>query len=377
MMEGWIRKRLTEFVWFQRGFDLPKTKFEDGTIPVYGSTSILGYHNVAKVKAPGVITGRSGTLGRFQYSLTDFWPHNTTLWIKDYKGNDPKFAYYLLQCLDFNSFNSGGAVPTLNRNVLNAYLVDVPPIRLQKKIASILSAYDDLIENNLKRIKLLEEQAQITYEEWFVRMKFPGHETTPINKDTGLPEGWKEVTLGDLVTLQQGFALNKKSNHHISEVSTEFPLLKISDLFNETETLFVKDTIPKHFLVDRHEIIFSRTGQVGHAFIGRKGVVYNNCFRVTPNEKITSLLLYYTLISKKVVTMAKILATGAAQPDLNHGAFKSIKTIQPPIEIQDRFDEIVQPGIDAIHNLKNQNINLREARDILLPRLMTGFIDVS
>jgi len=101
MMEGWKKIRLDEFVKFQRGFDLPKDKFKKGNIPVYGSTSILGHHNVAKVKAPGVITGRSGTLGRFQYAKQDFWPHNTSLWVKDFKGNNPKFAYYLMQCLDF------------------------------------------------------------------------------------------------------------------------------------------------------------------------------------------------------------------------------------------------------------------------------------
>ena len=126
MMEGWKKIRLDEFVKFQRGFDLPKDKFKKGNIPVYGSTSILGHHNVAKVKAPGVITGRSGTLGRFQYAKQDFWPHNTSLWVKDFKGNNPKFAYYLMQCLDFADFNSGGAVPTLNRNVLRSFKVDVP-----------------------------------------------------------------------------------------------------------------------------------------------------------------------------------------------------------------------------------------------------------
>ena len=105
MMEGWKRIRLDEFVKFQRGFDLPKNNFKNGNVPVYGSTSILGYHNVPKVKAPGVITGRSGTLGRFQYAKQDFWPHNTSLWVKDFKGNDAKFAYFLMQCLDFADFN--------------------------------------------------------------------------------------------------------------------------------------------------------------------------------------------------------------------------------------------------------------------------------
>ena len=214
MSSKWEKKKLTDFIWFQRGFDLPKRKFKKGRVPVYGSTSILGYHNESKVKGPGIITGRSGTLGKFQYCEGEYWPHNTSLWVKDFKGNDPRFAYYLLHCLDFSLFNSGGAVPTLNRNVLNAYNLEVPSLDIQQKIASILSGYDDLIENNLKRIKLLEEKAQLTYEEWFVHMKFPGHESVEIDKKTGLPEGWNLEFIGDVCNISGGGTPSKSKNEY-------------------------------------------------------------------------------------------------------------------------------------------------------------------
>ncbi|WP_300436553.1 restriction endonuclease subunit S [Christiangramia sp.] len=161
---------------------------------------------------------------------------------------------------------------------------------------------------------------------------------------------WKEYNMGELVSLRQGFAVNKKSNHHISETRTEFPLLKISDLLNGTETLFVKRSIPSQFLVEPHEIIYSRTGQVGYAFIGRKGVVYNNCFRVTPNEKIDSVFLYHLLNSEPVRELAKVLATGSAQPDLNHGAFKSIKVTIPPKSTQQKIASILTAYDDLIEN---------------------------
>ncbi len=163
-------------------------------------------------------------------------------------------------------------------------------------------------------------------------------------------EEWKEVTLGEIVDLKQGFAVNKKSKHHISETSTKYPLLKISDLFDGTETLFVKDTIPSQFLVEPHEIIYSRTGQVGYAFMGRKGVVYNNCFKVIPNSKVDSIFLFHLLNSAPVRELAKVLATGAAQPDLNHGAFKSIKIILPPLPIQRRIASILSAYDDLIEN---------------------------
>jgi type I restriction enzyme S subunit len=296
------------------------------------------------------------------------------------KNADSKFIYYCLSQDDFFDYmmagSNGTKMPRGNKKSIPEYKIQLPPLQTQHKIASILSSYDDLIENKLKRIKLLEEKAQLTYEEWFVKMRFPGYETAKLDTVTGLPEGWENIDLGSVVTLQQGFALNKKSDHHISLEKTKFALLKIGDLFNETESLFVKDTIPKQFLVDKNEIIYSRTGQVGHAFMGRKGVIYNNCFRVTANEKIERIVLFYFLISPSIVETAKSLATGAAQPDLNHGAFKSIKINLAPIDIQHKFAVVFEQNLDIIYNLKNQNRLLKEARDILLPRLMSGMIDV-
>ena len=172
-------------------------------------------------------------------------------------------------------------------------------------------------------------------------------------------EGWKEYKLGDLVKLQQGFAVNRKSNHHISDEITKYPLLKISDLLRGTESLYVKDSIPKQFLVNEDEIIYSRTGQVGYAFMGRKGVVYNNCFRVTANEKIDTKYLYLFLNMQYVRDIAVSLATGAAQPDLNHGAFKSIKIELPPLPTQRKIASILSAYDDLIEN-NLQRIKLLE-----------------
>ena len=114
-------KKITfkKFVTLQRGFDLPKKHMKPGMYPVIGSTSIIGYHDEFKVDPPGVVTGRSGALGSVQYTTVKYCPHNTSLWIKDFKGNLPRYVYYFLQTLGLQQFNSGAAVPTLNRNDLD------------------------------------------------------------------------------------------------------------------------------------------------------------------------------------------------------------------------------------------------------------------
>jgi type I restriction enzyme S subunit len=161
---------------------------------------------------------------------------------------------------------------------------------------------------------------------------------------------WKEYKLKDLVDLKQGFALNKKSDHYLSHDNSGLPLLKISDLINGTETLFVKNSIPKQFLVYPNEIIYSRTGQVGLAFMGKTGVVYNNCFKVIPNNKVYPIYLFHWLNNPRVREIIQSLATGAAQPDLNHDAFKSVGINLPPLHTQKRIAAILSSYDDLIEN---------------------------
>lgn len=357
-----ISMRLTDFVWFQRGFDLPQSKFEEGDIPVFGSTSILGYHNIAKVKAPGIITGRSGTLGKFQYAETDFWPHNTTLWVKDFKGNDPKFAYYLLQCLDFTVFNSGGAVPSLNRNLLNAYIVNVPPLETQKKIASILSGYDDLIENNLKRIKILEEMAQQTYEEWFVRMRFPGHESATINSETGLPEGWEK----DFVFIQLG-KVKSTTKIKSSEFQNEgrIPVIDQSRSFiagftNDKSALIEYVGVPYIVFGDHTRILKLINFDFARGADGTQIVV-------SKNPRMPQHLFYFSLLN---------IDLSNYHYARHYKYLKDSEIVIPAENIAKNFEQLAKKNFDAIQNLRNQNQRLREARDILLPRLMMGMVEV-
>jgi len=239
--------------------------------------------------------------------------------------------------------------------------VKLPPLKTQKKIASILSNYDKLIENNNQRIKLLESMAEEIYKEWFVRLRFP---------DTKI----KEINIGEIVDLRQGFALNSKSKHYISEQG--IPLLKISDLFKGTETLFVNDSIPKQFLVNEDEIIYTRTAQVGYVFMGKKGVIYNNCFKVIPKNSLYTTFIYYFLRLKSTRYLAQTLATGTAQADLNHDSFKGIKINYPNEKIVIKFNKIVEPMDKEIKNLLIKNKNLKETRDLLLPKLIHGTLKV-
>ena len=135
--QGWEVGRLDEVLVLQRGFDLPKGDRVDGSIPIYAASGITGFHDQAKVRAPGVVTGRSGTIGEVLYVQEDFWPLNTTLWVKAFAKSEPLFAYYLLHSLDLKQFNSGAAVPTLNRNDVHGIPVVVPARGIQQRFQQI------------------------------------------------------------------------------------------------------------------------------------------------------------------------------------------------------------------------------------------------
>jgi len=145
-MSEWKEITLGDFMTLQRGFDLPESSRIAGSSPIIASTGIVGTHNKAMVKGPGVVIGRSGSIGGGQFIQSDFWPLNTTLWVKDFKGNDPRFCYYLLKSIDLTRFNAGSGVPTLNRNHIHPLPINVPTSNTeQKAIAHILGSLDDKI----------------------------------------------------------------------------------------------------------------------------------------------------------------------------------------------------------------------------------------
>lgn len=169
----------------------------------------------------------------------------------------------------------------------------------------------------------------------------------------------KIVPVGEVVKLSQGFAINKKTIHHMSDKPTKLKLLRIGDMKSGNFSVFVRDTIPEKFIVDKNDIIYTRTGRVGLVFRGFKGVIHNNCFSVTPKD--TSILsndyLYYALQTKEFFEEANAKASGAAQPDLTHSSFKSICISLPQIEVQEKIANTLK-NYDELISINKKKINL-------------------
>lgn len=155
--EGWEKSDVNSILTFHRGYDLTHKEFVDGPYPVVGSTSIIGNHNKYKIEGPGIVTGRSGSLGVYQLIWDNYWPHNTSLYISDFKGHDVFYIYCLLKTVDFTTLNSGGAIPSLNRNTLSSISVMEPPMSLQTK-------FSEKVMPMFKRQRYLSSQIRLLTE---------------------------------------------------------------------------------------------------------------------------------------------------------------------------------------------------------------------
>lgn len=300
---------------------------------------------------------------------------------------DSRFVYYYLSKQDFFDFMMAGAngvkMPRGNKEDIPEYQIKLPPLPTQRKIASILSAYDDLIENNLKRISLLEELAQITYEEWFIRMRFPGHEHTPIDEETGLPEGWVIKTNGEISRLSGGGTPSKSvdeywdNGSHLwfspTDLSKSNGLVQLNSA-TKVNDLGLKKSSAK--LLQPESFMMTSRATIGLFGLVREPFSTNQGFiNVTPFESFDKEYLLYNFIHR--VPEFKNHSSGATFPEISKSKFEVLPITWPNPAARKLFHERIKPIHDLLFNLSFQIEHLKEARDILLPRLMTGMIDVN
>ncbi|ALI98563.1 restriction endonuclease subunit S [Rufibacter tibetensis] len=373
--------KLEDLVTFQRGFDITVKDQIEGNIPVISSGGISSYHNEYRVEGPGVVIGRKGTLGTVHFVEGNFWPHDTTLWVKDYKGNDPKFIYYYLKTLQLERFDAGASNPTLNRNHIHKLKVQVPKFKFRSKIASILSAYDELIENNNQRIAILEQMTEENYNEWFVRFRFPNHDNTPIWD--GLPEGWMTLDLQDVFSfISRGvtpeyadgsgiFAINQKVNkgrfldkQHLKELDQS--LIISREKFAHYGDILLNSlgegTLGRvHFYTDQNE----RYPVDQHMSILRS------------KTKSMAFFIYMFLQSPLGQGKLDLMKVGGTNMTMiNISDLRKFKVVVPHQTIIDSFYQINKTSIELKQNLINKNEILQEAQDLLLPRLISGKFSV-
>lgn len=399
-MAAWKECLLGDVVNLKRGYDLPHSARSRGPFPVVSSSGITDYHSEAKVKGPGVVTGRYGTLGQVFFVQSDYWPLNTSLYVQDFKGNDPRFISYFLGTLNFGSQNAAGAVPGVNRNHLHAIEVRVPPLPVQQRIAGILSAYDELIENGQRRIKILEAMARALYREWFVHFRFPGHENHPrvVSPLGEIPQGWTAKKLGAIISAHIGGGWGKETpdDDHTQPAwvirGTDIPEARYSQVASVPHRFHTASNLRSRRLV-AGDIVFEVSGgskgqPVGRtllvtpellAGLGGDVICASFCKRIQPDGAgYGSELLYLSFIEgyeSGEIEKYQVQSTGISNFKWTEYIANTDRVV-PPEALREQFRGHVAPLFTQVATLGRKIQNLRRTRDLLLPRLLSRQIDL-
>jgi len=345
------------------------------------------------VKGPGVVTGRYGTIGQVFYVEGDFWPLNTTLYVRDFKGNDRKFIHYFLKRLDFHAYSDKAAVPGVNRNDLHDAVVSIPPVSVQNQIAAFLGALDDRITLLRETNATLEAIAQALFKSWFVdfdpvRAKMAGRAPEGMDDATAalfpdaleetelgvVPKGWNIAPIGSTCTLGRGASPRPIQNFMGGDV----PWIKIADA-TASDGLFIFDTkervsqagASKSVAVSPGDLILSNSASCGiPAFVDIHGCIHDGWLYFRDFQGVSKYLLFFWLrqISSHLVS----IADGSVQKNLNIGLVSAQPILLPDPAVLCAFDEFARLMLGRVKENCRQALVLADLRDTLLPRLISG-----
>jgi type I restriction enzyme S subunit len=369
-----------------------------------GSAGHNGFHDTALCKGPGIVVGRSGaSFGQVHFSPVDFWPHNTGLYVTDFKGNDQRFAFYFLKALDFDRYNSGSAQPSLNRNFIYPIPVRIPPVAEQKAIAAVLGALDDKIELNRRMNATLEAMARALFQSWFVdfdpvRAKLDGRKPDGLDKPTAalFPVAFRDSPLGPI---PQGWEVNRIEEvvegvydgpHATPPTSDSGPIflgignltgtaLDLSDIRHINEDEWARWT--KRVTPRAGDIVFSYEATLGffalippdvRCCLGRRLAL----IRPLAHDGFPHFWFHQFVSLPFQQFLDQHTIQGATVNRIPLIAFPSYPVLNPPTELKAAFEQYADPFWQRIHANEAQSRTLASLRDTLLPRLLSGELAV-
>jgi len=340
----YLELKYDKFAPLQRGFDLPVSTIVDGDFPVVFSNGILKKHNEFKAKAPGVVTGRSGTIGNITWVEKDYWPHNTSLWVTNFFGNEPKYIFYFLQEFDVSRFASGSGVPTLNRNDVHAQLINIPNNKEeQTKIASFLSAVDEKISQLNQKHELLSQYKQGMMQKLFSQqIRFKADDGSDFGE-------WEEVRLGNLVDLTSGFAF--KSDFFSEDGNKLITPKNFTTTgkanFTDTNTKWTTEISDKKYICRPNDLLVLLTDLTQSCELLGKPILLSQddgnvllnqrIVKIIPNRKLEKPFLLYLLLTDDFHELIVSTASGTTVKHSSNKVLQNFHFYLPCLEEQTKI----------------------------------------
>lgn len=358
-------------------------KLADGQYPVYGSGGLMRYVDSKLYDGPSILIPRKGTLNNIMFVESPFWTVDTMFWsIINTDKVDPKFLFYSICKRDFASMNVGSAVPSMTVNILNDIQISYPKnIADQRRIASILSSLDRKIELNNKINADLEEMAQAIFKNWFVDFE-PFKDGKFVDSELGMiPEGWKVGRLDEIADVVGGSTPSKAKPEYYTQKGIAW--LTPKDLSNHPAVYTSRGEIDiteegynstSTKLMPKGTILFTSRAPIGYISIAQNDICTNQGFKSLVPKKAGTCFLYCFL--KYVTPEIENKSTGSTFKEASGSLMKSLQVIMPEQKVFEDFETIVSPLFARIESLEKENSRLSLLRDTLLPRLMSGELEI-
>ncbi|KXV70267.1 hypothetical protein AD951_03340 [Acetobacter malorum] len=395
-MKKWKICSIGDQITLQRGVDITQKDAHMGKIPVISSGGISFFHDTAIDDGPGVIIGRKGSLGTVYWSPAPYWPHDTTLWVKDFKSNNRRFVYYFMKTLKTKDLDVGSSNPTLNRNHVHPLSVIWPPFKEQEKISEILSLLDDKIDLNRRMNETLEAMARALFRDWFVdfgptRAKMAGEapclapelwELFPDRlDDERKPEGWETSTFDHCITILTG---GTPKTSVPSYWNGNIPWFSVVDAPTESD-VYVLDTTKKitqdglnnsaASILPENTVIISARGTVGKLALTSGNMTMNqSCYGIRGSNGYGQYFILQTL--KNILNELKNNTHGSVFDTITRQTFSTISTTLPSLRLAQHYEDMVSKYFERILVNCQESRTLAQLRDLLLPKLMSGEISI-
>ena len=432
-MSKWLETTIGDQATLQRGIDITKVEQRPGKVPVISSGGISSYHDTVGVKDPGVVLGRKGVVGSVFYVEEDYWPHDTSLWVKDFHGNYPRFVYYFFKSVapQIARMDVGSANPTLNRNHVHPMTIVWPPLAEQKAIAAVLGALDDKIELNRRMNATLEAMARALFQSWFVdflpvranmdrnspplrrtqtgdpvRAKLDGRPPAALDPATAalfpatfqdspigpVPKGWKVERFDAHITADRGLSYKGEG---LRDDRTGLPMHNLNSVYegggykHEGLKYYGGEYREKH-LLNPGDMIVTNTEQgfdhllIGHAAIvprcyGPKGIYSHHIYRVRhkPTSPFSPHYLVELFNNRRWHYWISGFSNGTTINMLPMDALEMPMLVVPPVELVKKFTALAEATHLQVEDNKQQSRTLATLRDTLLPKLLSGELSVA
>lgn len=385
--------KLKDLVNIKYGKNQKNVKNPRGEYPILGTGGIMDYADDFLYDKPSVLIGRKGSIGKVKYIEEPFWTIDTLFYtIVNENLVIPKYLYYKLSQIDFNYYNEGTTIPSLRTETLYKIDIDLPKKNIQKKVVNLLNTIDKKIENNQKIITNLEELSQTLFKHWFVDFEFPDENDNPYKSSGGemidselgeIPERWSLGNFENLGKIVGGGTPSKKVSEYYTK-QKEIPWITPKDLSKNKNTyiyhgeqditeLGLNKSSAK--LINKDSVLFSSRAPIGYIAIAGQEVTTNQGFKSIEVDKNINPYYVFFLLKYKLPIIEQT-ASGSTFKEISGKGMKSIPIILPIIETINKYGNIVESYFEKIKVLEKENQKLIQLRNTLLPKLMSGEIEI-